>query len=204
MTAVLAIGAVQDHAANRGVELIPAVPRRSRERLKPAHRARTDCNPDRSLSDYPHMSANLTLPTTATPPTDPCSGPNEEGRQDAAPDGSLLLTGRLVGAANFARSLPKALNLLHREEARQFDVMNGTSGHSDTGYSRCHCGVSHVENHHHTGTIGGPPVHRDKLTPGGRKQLFNCRLAVGVGVFPHRVQCLRCIICRETEQHGRL
>ena len=61
MTAVLAIGAVQDHAANRGVELIPAVPRRSRERLKPAHRARTDCNPDRSLSDYPHMRANLTL-----------------------------------------------------------------------------------------------------------------------------------------------
>jgi hypothetical protein len=61
MTAVLAIGAVQDHAANRGVELTPAVPPRFRERLEPAHRARTDCNPDRSLSDYPHMRANLTL-----------------------------------------------------------------------------------------------------------------------------------------------
>ena len=61
MTAVLAIGAVQDHAANRGVALTPAVPPRSRERLEPAHRARTDCNPDRFVSDYPHMRANLTL-----------------------------------------------------------------------------------------------------------------------------------------------
>src|SRR5438876_9192324 len=61
MTAVLTIGAVQDHAANRGVELTPAVPPRSCERLEPVHRARTDCNRDRSLSDYPHMRANLTL-----------------------------------------------------------------------------------------------------------------------------------------------
>src|SRR5438874_13532641 len=47
-----------------------------------------------------------------------------EGRQDAAPDGSLLLTGWLVGAAKLARSLPNALNLLHREEARQPDVLD--------------------------------------------------------------------------------
>jgi hypothetical protein len=166
MTAVLAIGAVHDHAANRGVELTPAVPPRSRERLEPAHRARTDCNPDRSLSDYPHMRANLTLLQLRRPPI-PVAVPTRKGGKMPPPDGSLLLTGRLVGATNFACSLPKALNLIHREEARQFDVMNGTSGYSDTGYSRCHCGVSHVENHHHTGTIGSPPVHRDKLAPGG-------------------------------------
>ena len=119
------------------------------------------------------------------------------------PDGLLLLTGWLVGAANLPRLLPKASNLLHREEARQLDVLNGTSGYGNAGYSGCHCGVSYVENHHRTGTIGSPTVHRDKLAPGGCKQLFNCRLAVRVGVFPHRVQGLRCIICRQTEQHGR-
>src|SRR5713226_9099864 len=117
-------------------------------------------------------------------------------------DGSMLLTGRLVGATKFACSLPNALNLLHREEARQFDVMNGTGGYGDAGHGRCHSGVSHFENHHHAGAIGSPPVHRDKLAPGGCKHFFNRRLAVAVGVFPHRVKGLRCIICRQTEQHG--
>ncbi len=41
MTAVFAIGAVQDHAANRGVELTPTVPPRSRERLEPAQTRRS-------------------------------------------------------------------------------------------------------------------------------------------------------------------
>src|SRR5512133_1700871 len=92
---------------------------------------------------------------------------NRKGGKMPPPDCSLLLTGWLVGAANLPRLLPKAGHLLHREEARQLDVLNGTSGYGDAGYSRCHCGVSHVENHHRTGTIGSPTVHRDKLAPGG-------------------------------------
>jgi hypothetical protein len=75
MTAVLAIGAIQDHAANRGVELTPAVPPRSRERLEPAHQAQTDCNPDRSLS---HMRANLTLLQRRRPPI-PVAVPTRKG-----------------------------------------------------------------------------------------------------------------------------
>ena len=39
------------------------------------------------------------------------------------PDGLLLLTGWLVGAANLPRLLPKAFNLFHREEARHLDVL---------------------------------------------------------------------------------
>ena len=78
MTAVFAIGAVQDHAANRGVELTPAVPPRSCERLEPVHRARTDCNRDRSLSDYPHMRANLTLLQLRRPPI-PVAVPTRKG-----------------------------------------------------------------------------------------------------------------------------
>ena len=150
---------VQAVRANRRMGFTPAVPPRSRERPKSAHRV--------------EPAAILTAPYRTTPvrakwnllqllrPAIPMVVPMRKG------DGSLLLTGRLVGVTNFACSLPKALNLIHREEARQLDVMNGTSGYSDTGYSGRHCGVSHVENHHHTGTIGSPPVHRDKLAPGG-------------------------------------
>ena len=155
---------VQAVRANRRMGFTPAVPPRSRERPKSAHRV----EPAAILAaPYRTTPVSANGPYSTATPADPYGCPNEEGRQDAALDGSLLLTGRLVGVTNFARSLPKALNLIHREEARQFDVMNGTSGYSDTGYSRCHCGVSHVENHHHTGTIGSPPVHRDKLAPGG-------------------------------------
>ncbi len=101
------------------------------------------------------MRANLGLLQLRRSPI-PVAVPTRKGGKMPPPDGSLLLTGRLIGATNFACPLPKALNLIHREEARQFDVMNGTSGYSNTGYSRCHCRVSHVENHHHTGTIGSP------------------------------------------------
>src|SRR5215212_2388926 len=79
----------------------------------------------------------------------------------------LLLTRWLVSSANLPCLLSNAGNLLHCEEARQFDILNSASGYSDAGHSRCHCGISHVENHHHAGTIGSPPVHRDKLTAGG-------------------------------------
>ena len=54
----------------------------------------------------------------------------------------LLLTGWLVGAANLPRLLPDAGDLLHCEEARHLDVLNGTGGYSDTGDSGCHSGVS--------------------------------------------------------------
>src|SRR5207245_4092217 len=143
---------VEDHARNRGVGLPPALPPGSRERLERIGLEPT-ANPDRSLSDYPHMRAHLGLLQLRRPPI-PVAVPTRKGGKMPPPDGSLLLTGRLIGATNFACPLPKALNLIHREEARQFDVMNGTSGYSNTRYSRCHCGVSHVENHHHTGTIG--------------------------------------------------
>ncbi len=42
------------------------------------HRARTDCNPDRSLSDYPHMRANLTLLQLRRPPI-PAAVPTRKG-----------------------------------------------------------------------------------------------------------------------------
>jgi hypothetical protein len=43
------------------------------------------------------------------------------------PSGSrLLLTGGLVGAVDLPRLLPNAGNLLHREQARQLDVLYGT------------------------------------------------------------------------------
>ncbi len=61
------------------------------------------------------------------------------------PDGSLLLTGWLISSANFPRPLPKAGNLFHREEARHLNVLNGTSGYGDAGYSRCHCEAQQAE-----------------------------------------------------------
>ena len=46
-----------------------------------------------------------------------------KGGKMPPPDGLLLLTGWLVGAANLPRLLPKAFNLFHREEARHLDVL---------------------------------------------------------------------------------
>jgi hypothetical protein len=49
----------------------------------------------------------------------------KEGRQTSRPRSmTLLLAGRLVGAANRPCLLPNAADLVHSEESRQLDILN--------------------------------------------------------------------------------
>jgi hypothetical protein len=78
-------------------------------------------------SDRPELgSAKVESCTHNAPGMQPVV--REAGRHtQAAPDHyyRLLLAGCLVCAANLPRFLPNATDLLHREKAGQFDVLNG-------------------------------------------------------------------------------